>query len=347
MRLDDPKKAARRAGLRYVNDESVRGITRHGRPGRFYYRTPKGAKLADKQLLKHIRAMAIPPAWTDVWIAPFANAHLIATGRDAKGRKQYRYHAGFAAVRDAAKYESLARFAANLPALRRALEADLRRPGLPREKVLAGIVTLLEESLIRIGNEEYARANGSFGLTTLRNRHVRVRGDEIKFLFRGKSGKQWDVALRDRRVAKIVRRCQDLPGQHLFEYRNGDGRLHDVSSTDVNDYLRQISGEDITAKDFRTWAGTVAAARAFATFKGDRAAAKAVTDIVAAVAAQLGNTVAVCRKCYIHPGVIAAFQAGELKLKQGRRRRGGLDPVERGVLALLRRGLLSSIPAPR
>ncbi len=341
---DNPKEAARQAGLRYVSDDRVAGITRHGPRGRFYYRTPTGARLRDKAALKRIRQMAIPPAWSHVWIAPFADAHLIATGRDAKGRKQYRYHPAFAALRDAAKFQSLAQFARNLPALRRRLNADLRRPGLPREKVLAGIVTLLEESLIRIGNEEYARANRSFGLTTLRNRHVRVRGDEIKFLFTGKSGKQWDVALRDSRVARMVRKCQDLPGQHLFEYRGPDGGIHAVSSTDVNAYLRAISGQDITAKDFRTWAGTVEAARAFAGLKG-RAGKKAVRDVIAGVAAQLGNTVSVCRKCYIHPAVIAAYESGALKVRSGARRGSGLDRVERSVLALLRKA--ARAPAKR
>jgi DNA topoisomerase-1 len=305
-----PAVAAQSAGLRYVLDEAQKGIRRAGAPGRFRYLLPSDKPVRDAATLKRIRMLAIPPAWNAVWIAPDADAHLQATGRDAKGRKQYRYHPDFAAIRDADKYSHLVAFAQGLPALRRRLKADLRRKGLPREKVLAGIVTLLEETLIRIGNEDYARANRSYGLTTLRNRHVRVRGQELRFVFTGKSGKHWDLSIRDRRIARIVRACQELPGQHLFEYRGEDGIVHPVSSTDVNDYLRQITGRDITAKDFRTWAGTVAAAKAFAGLKGP-ATKKAVRQVVAQVAARLGNTVAVCRKCYIHPAVIEAFERGQ------------------------------------
>ncbi|MES2255240.1 MAG: DNA topoisomerase IB [Pseudomonadota bacterium] len=310
-----PRRAAKRAGLHYISD-TMPGISRHGRPGRFFYTGPSGKRVRDKATLKRIAALAIPPAWRDVWIAPDRNAHMAATGRDAKGRKQYRYHAAFAASRDADKYAHLASFAKILPALRKRLRTDLRRPGMPREKVLAAVVTLLEETLIRVGNEDYARTNHSFGLTTLRNRHVRVRGSEMRFLFRGKSGKQWNLSIRDRRVAHLIRDCQDLPGQHLFGYRNGDGTVHAVTSTDVNAYLREISGRDITAKDFRTWAGTVAAARAFAAWDGDPGP-RAIRTVVAQVAARLGNTVAVCRKCYIHPSVIAGFQDGSLSARQG------------------------------
>ena len=256
--------AAHEAGLHYVSDTRVAGITRHGPKTRFYYRTPTGRRLTDARTLHRIHALAIPPAWTQVWIAPFENAHLAATGRDVRGRKQYRYHPAFAAVRDAAKYQHLASFAQSLPALRRRLKADLSRHGLPREKVLAAIVTLLEETHIRIGNEDYAKANGSFGLTTLRNRHVRVKGEILRFLFQGKSGKTWNLALHDRRVARVIRSCQELPGQHLFEYRDQAGTVHALSSTEVNAYLRAVSGRDISAKDFRTWAGTVEAAHAFA-----------------------------------------------------------------------------------
>jgi DNA topoisomerase-1 len=292
----DPESAARAAGLQYVPDETVAGITRHGAPGRFYYRAPSGTRLRDAATLRRIRALAIPPAWSDVWIAPFENAHLAATGRDTKGRKQYRYHPDFAAIRDSAKYEHLAKFAESLPRLRRRLKADLVRPGLPREKILAAIVTLLEETLIRIGNEDYARANGSFGLTTLRNRHVTVKGERLRFLFKGKSGKTWNLSLHDRRVARVIRSCQELPGQHLFEYRDEGGAVHAVSSTDVNAYLREIGGADISAKDFRTWAGTVQAALAFAAYEG-RPGKRAVRAVIAGVAERLGNTVAVCRKC--------------------------------------------------
>ncbi len=221
----------------------------------------------------------------------------MATGRDARGRKQYRYHAGFAAVRDADKYAHLAEFAASLPALRRRLKQDLARPGLPREKVLATIVSLLEQTLIRVGNEDYAQANNSFGLTTLRNRHVRVRGEELRFLFRGKSGKQWSLSLRDRRVARVLRSCQELPGQRLFEYRESDGSVRAISSSDVNAYLREIANAEISAKDFRTWAGTVKAAMALHTAPTGKKTARAVI----AARAALANTAAVCRKCYIHP----------------------------------------------
>jgi len=331
----DGKDAARAAGLRYVSDETIPGITRHGRAGQFRYRKPDGKPIKDKATLKRIRSLVIPPAWRDVWIAPFANAHLMATGRDARGRKQYRYHADFAAVRDADKYAHLTEFAASLPALRRRLKRDLRRPGLPREKVLATVVALLQDTLIRIGNEDYARTNNSFGLTTLRNRHVRVKGPELRFLFRGKSGKQWTLSLRDRRVAHVIRSCQELPGQHLFEYRNGDGTVHAVTSSDVNAYLREITGADISAKDFRTWAGTVKAAVAFQAAAVE--APKKTRAIIAAVAEELGNTIAVCRKCYIHPRILAALEDGHLPLRMPRRGRGGMSAAECAVLAYLRR----------
>jgi len=335
-RAHNPRQAARAAGLRYVSDEQLTGITRRGKPDHFTYRTPGGKPVRDKATLKRIRALVIPPAWTDVWIAPFANAHLAATGRDDRGRKQYRYHPDFAAVRDADKYAHLADFAAGLPTLRRQLKRDLRRPGLPREKVLATIVTLLEETLIRIGNEDYARTNHSFGLTTLHNRHVRVKGSALRFLFQGKSGKRWNLSLRDRRVARVIRSCQDLPGQHLFEYRGEDDAVHAVSSSDVNAYLRDMTGRDVSAKDFRTWAGTVKAAMAFRGIAAD-ASKKTVRGVIASVADELGNTVAVCRKCYIHPLVIAGFEAGTLSLRLPAHGRGGLSAAECAVLAYLKR----------
>ena len=329
------RRAARAAKLRYVSDENLAGITRHGAPKHFSYRKPSGARVTDAATLKRIARLAIPPAWRDVWIAPFADAHLAATGRDARGRKQYRYHPAFAAVRDTNKYAHLAQFAQSLPAIRKRLKQDLARPGLPREKVLAVIVTLLEETLIRIGNEDYARSNHSFGLTTLRNRHVKVKGEQLRFLFQGKSGKTWDLSVRDRRVAKTVRACQDLPGQHLFEYRGAEGKFHGVSSTDVNAYLREITGADISAKDFRTWAGTVHAALAFSALEGPPTR-KAVRGVIAGVAERLGNTVAVCRKCYIHPEVIAGFEAGKLHIAAKGRPRNGLSAAERAVLAYLK-----------
>jgi len=283
-----PRAAARVAGLHYVNDEAA-GLTRKGAPGHFHYVGPSGKRVRDKAMLRRIDRLAIPPAWQDVWISTDARAHLQATGRDARGRKQYRYHPAFAAIRDTDKYRHLLQFARVLPALHRRLRQDMRRKGLPREKILACAVTLLEESLIRVGNETYARENHSFGLTTLQNRHVHIHGGLLRFLFTGKSGKKWDLAVRDRRVARVLRACQELPGQHLFEYRDDAGAVHPITSGDVNDYLREISGADITAKDFRTWAGTVQAATAFAAVKGP-ATGKAVRDVVGQVAARLGNT---------------------------------------------------------
>lgn len=335
---EEAKAAARRAGLRHISDERIAGITRHGRPGHFFYKMPDGRRVRDVKTLKRIRALAIPPAWRQVWIAPFDNAHLAATGRDARGRKQYRYHQDFAAVRDRAKYAHLTRFAAGLPALRKQLAVDLRRPGLPRDKVLAVVVTLLEESLIRIGNEGYARDNGSFGLTTLRNRHVKVKGGELRFTFRGKSGKDWKLTVHDNRIAKLVRGCQELPGQHLFEYQGDDGTVQAITSTDVNAYLHDICGDDVSAKDFRTWAGTVEAALAFDALEDKYPSKKTVKDVVAQVAERLGNTIAVCRKCYIHPAVFEAFERGRLKLRaRSRRRVTGLSAAEKSVLALLKR----------
>jgi DNA topoisomerase-1 len=322
------------AALHYATDTEP-GLARIGKPGQFRYIGLGAKQVRGKTTLARIRRLAIPPAWRDVWIAPTANAHLQATGRDTKGRKQYRYHPDFVAIRDEAKYTHLLEFAEGLPSLRKRLKADLHRPGLSREKVLAAIVTLLEETLIRVGSEDYARANGSFGLTTLRNRHVRVRGQTLTFRFKGKSGKIWNLSFRDRRVAKIVSSCQELPGQHLFEYRDADGIVSSVSSSDVNSYLRDATGRDVTAKDFRTWAGTVKAALCFSRMEGPPSKAS-VGGAVASVAAELGNTAAVCRRCYIHPDIIAAYQAGRLNLRFAKKAAGGLSSVERGVLSFLR-----------
>jgi len=333
--LNAVRKSASTAGLRYATDNG-RGIGRLGKPGHFHFRDAAGRAVHDAKTLSRIRKLGIPPAWSDVWISPNANSHLQATGRDAKGRKQYIYHPKFVAVRDATKFAHLLAFSEALPALRKRLKADLKRTGLPREKVMAAIVTLLEETLIRVGNEDYARANGSFGLTTLRNRHVRVRGQLLQFQFKGKSGKTWDLSIRDRRVARVVASCQELPGQHLFEYRDDSGAVRTVSSTDVNRYLRRISGRDITAKDFRTWAGTVAAATAFAA-TGGTPTKKIVRGVIANVADSLGNTVAVCRRCYIHPAVVAAFEAGKLNLRIPKAGRNGLSRSEQAVRAFLRR----------
>jgi len=330
-----PSEAAQAAGLCYVSN-GTSGLTRLGTPGRFRYRDARGKTVRDSRTLLRIRTLAIPPAWTEVWIAPGANAHLQATGRDAKGRKQYRYHADFIAIRDGVKYAHLMDFAKALPALRKRLKADLKLKGLPREKVMAAIVTLLEETLIRVGNEDYVRANASFGLTTLRNRHVRVRGHALRFQFKGKSGKMWNLSIQDRRIASIVASCQELPGQHLFEYRDEDGVVRAISSSDINAYLREISGRDITAKDFRTWAGTVKAAMGFSAANA-APSKKLVRAVIAGVAAELGNTVAICRRCYIHPAVITAFEAGALVLRIPRTGRDGLSRYERAVMNFLRR----------
>jgi DNA topoisomerase-1 len=314
MTESDGRASARAAGLRYSTD-SRPGITRK-RSGRgFSYRRPDGELIHDKAVLARIRALAIPPAWTEVWICPDASGHLQATGRDAKGRKQYRYHDLWRARRDDAKFESLIDFARVLPRIRERCDVDLSKPGMPREKVLAAVVKLLETTLIRVGNDEYARLNRSFGLTTLKNRHATVSGTRVRFRFRGKSGRQHEVGIRDRRLAAIVRRCQDLPGQELFQYIGDDGESHDVASDDVNAYLREISGADITAKDFRTWAGTVLAyraLRALAPGDSDRAARKNVVEAVRFTSDRLGNTPAVARKSYVHPAILEAYMDGSI-----------------------------------
>jgi DNA topoisomerase-1 len=300
--------------LRHSTDRDS-GITRH-RAGRgFSYRDPDGRTIRDRETLARIRRLAIPPAWTEVWICPTPNGHLQATGRDARGRKQYRYHERYRHRRDAAKYERLVAFAKALPAIRERVEADLARPGLPREKVLAAVVRLLELTLIRVGNDEYARLNRSFGLTTLKNRHAIVGSTRIRFRFRGKSGKQMEVGLRDRRLAAVVRRCRDLPGQELFQYVDDDGEIVDVRSDDVNEYLREVA-PDITAKDFRTWAGTVLAYRALRaldTPATDGEAKRNVVEAIRLTAGRLGNTPAVCRSAYVHPVVVDAYLDGRLR----------------------------------
>jgi DNA topoisomerase-1 len=321
--------------LRHSSDTEP-GITRK-RMGRYWaYFDAEGNRVTDRDEIDRLNAIGLPPAYESAWFCADPNGHLQATGIDARGRKQYRYHPEFAAIRDAAKYDHLAEFAAALPAIRRRLKTDLKRKGLPREKVVAVTVALLEETLIRVGNEDYARANSSFGLTTLRNRHVTVKGDELRFLFKGKGGKPWRLSLRDPRVAKIVRSTQELPGQHLLEYRDRDGEIRSVTSSDVNAWLREVSGHDITAKDFRTWAGTMKAASFFQACTG-QAGKGTVKEMTAAVAAALGNTIAVCRKCYIHPAVIGAFEAGRFPLRLPAKGGGGLSRLERAVLTMLRR----------
>jgi DNA topoisomerase-1 len=267
----------------------------------------------DSETLGRIRSLAIPPAWTNVWICPHANGHLQATGRDARRRKQYRYHARWREVRDEVKYGLLIAFAEALPRIRERTDADLRRPGLPREKVLAAVVQLLEKTLIRVGNEEYARDNGSIGLTTMRDGHAKVAGSSVRFEFRGKSGVGHAIDLLDRRLARIIKACRDLPGYELFQYIDDDRARQVIDSADVNEYLREISGQDFTAKDFRTWAGTVLAAQALATIERFRSNAEAKRNVVKAiesVAKRLGNTKAVCRKCYIHPAILDAYMEG-------------------------------------
>ena len=314
LAVDDPEASAEEAGLRYVNDDGP-GIRRRRRGKSFSYIGPDGQPLTDDRRLAWIRALAIPPAWTDVWISPIMRGHLQATGRDARGRKQYRYHPRWREVRDSAKYDRLLDFARALPRIRRRTDRDLRRRGLPREKVLATVVRLLESTLIRIGNEEYLRDNRSVGLSTMRDRHVDVVGSKLRFEFRGKSGKRHSVGVTDRRLARVVKRCQELPGQELFQYIDADGERQQIDSADVNDYLRDITGDEFTAKDFRTWAGTVAASLALQEVELLDPAASAkhhVTEAIRRVAERLGNTPAVCRKCYVHPGVIDAYLDGDL-----------------------------------
>ena len=313
--VSEELRVAREAGLRYVTD-SRPGIRRIGEPGRFRYVDASGKPLRDKDDLARIKALVIPPAWTDVWICPSANGHLQATGRDVKGRKQYRYHARWRETRDANKFDQLKEFVNALPVIRKRVESDLKLPGLPREKILACVVRLLETTLIRVGNERYARENGSYGLTTMRNRHVRIRGERLQFDFRGKSGQQHHIELADRRLAAIVRRCRELPGYELFQYIDEQGERRSVSSTDVNEYLSAIgAGAAYTAKDFRTWAGTVLAALALQGQEPPTVEThlkKTIAEAIKAVAGKLGNTPAICRKCYVHPGVLEAFREGRL-----------------------------------
>ncbi|MGH7024458.1 MAG: DNA topoisomerase IB [Caulobacteraceae bacterium] len=335
--LADSPIVAQAAGLVYV-DTDAPGLGRR-RVGRgFRYLAPNGKALADEAELARIRGLAIPPAWRSVWICPLAEGHIQAIGYDDKGRRQYCYHARFREVREEAKFEHLLAFAQALPKLRRRMAKDMAAPGQGRDKVLATVVSLLESTMVRVGNPAYARANGSYGLTTLLTRHVKVNGAELKFHFTGKSGKTWRLGVRDRRVAAVVRRCQELPGQALFQYVDDEGERQSVTSADVNAYLKSATGADITAKDFRTWAGTVLAAVALA--RSERpasatAAKRAVAEAIREVAARLGNTAAICRKCYVHPRVVDAWLAGEDLLAQ-RDPVAGLKPEEAAVLALLR-----------
>ncbi len=355
--------AAGKAGLRYVND-SKPGIQRKSARAGFRYVGADGRLVRDPDTLGRIRSLVIPPAWTDVWICPYEKGHIQVTARDARGRKQYRYHPRWRSARDETKYAHVIGFGKALPAIRRRVEKDLARQGLPREKVLATVVRLLETTMMRVGNEEYARSNGSYGLTTLRDRHVRIDGARMQFRFKGKSSKEHFIELNDKRLAAIVRRCRELPGHELFQYLDEGGERCAIDSEDVNNYLREITGEDYTAKDFRTWAGTLLAAlalREFETFDSKAQAKKNLVRAIESVSAKLGNTPAICRKCYIHPVVMESYLDGTMRDILKRRAEKGLedmhslDPEEAAVLALLQQRLQRRVrpkpawrsPAPR
>jgi DNA topoisomerase-1 len=346
--VTDSVESARAAGLGYVSEDRP-GLARRRVGHGFVYVDADGHRVRDRATLARIRALAIPPAWTQVWICASPHGHIQAVGRDARRRKQYRYHPRWRAARDETKYERMLAFARTLPTIRARVRADLARSGLPRDKVLATVVRFLETTLIRVGNAEYARTNRSFGLTTLRARHVAVRGAMLRFHFRGKGGKEHAVDVRDPRLARIVRRCQDLPGQELFQYVDDDGARQRIDSGDVNAYLREIAGEEFTAKDFRTWAGTVLAALALAevsAFASKREARRNITRAVESVSARLGNTAAISRRCYVHPAVIEAYMDG-VTLDAFRRRAeraithdlAGLTRTEAVVLGLLQQRL--------
>jgi DNA topoisomerase I len=341
----DPELAAKRAALRYVHD-SMPGITRHKARNGFDYHLPDGSLVRDIATLKRIRALAIPPAWIDVWICPDPNGHLQAVGRDQRGRKQYRYHPRWREVRDEAKFGKMLMFSRVLPLIRARVDEDLKRHGLPRERVLAAIVHLMELTLFRVGNTEYAKENKSFGLTTLRDRHVEIEGSRTHIRFRGKSGKEHESDINDRRLAKIIKSCRDLPGYELFQYIGEEGGRHTTGSSDVNDYLRDITGEEITAKDFRTWAGTYLAAEAlreFEHFDSEAKRKKAVIQAVEKVAKHLGNTPAICRRCYIHPAILDGYLDGSLLQALTKKTEAylhehiaGMSPEEAAVTAFLR-----------
>jgi DNA topoisomerase I len=346
----DPLASAHDAGLVYSTDD-MPGIRRLGKTPHFRFVDAGGKPLRSKAHLARIRSLVIPPAWTDVWICSNPRGHLQATGRDARARKQYRYHPKWREVRDGTKYGRLIEFGHALPRIRRRTEKDLRRRGLPREKVLAAVVKLLEKTFIRVGNDEYARDNKSFGLTTMRDRHVKFSGSSVRFLFRGKSGVEHELAFDDRRLAKIVKQCRDLPGQELFQYVNPEGSVTDIGSADVNTYLQDVTGQDFTSKDFRTWAGTVLAATLLRDYEQVDSQARAKKNVVSAieqVAKRLGNTRAVCRKCYVHPAVIDAYLDGSImktvaqRAKSSVRAVGRMTESEAVVLGLLQRRIARS-----
>ncbi len=352
----DPAASAKAAHCRYVDDRTP-GIRRVKSGTGFKLVRPDGSTIRDKAVVRRIKSLVIPPAWTHVWICPDEDGHIQATGRDARNRKQYRYHPRFREIREETKYERMMQFAELLPAIRAKVDEDLGRPGLTREKVLATIVRLLEITLIRVGNEEYARENGSFGLTTMRTRHIDIEGSTMKFRFRGKSGKDHAVKVQDRRIARVVQRCHDLPGEVLFQYVDDEGNRHSIESSDVNGYLRSIAGADLTAKDFRTWAGTVLAAqalKALADFDTKAAAKKNILAAVRSVSSRLGNTPTVCRKCYVHPQIFDAYMDGHLVATLQQRAEAelrenlpALSSEEAAVLMLLRDRLAGKHPEPQ
>ncbi|MEP6715515.1 MAG: DNA topoisomerase IB [Terriglobia bacterium] len=339
-------KSAVLAGLRYVRCSSP-GVQRRKAGAGFTYVDTDGRRIGDKKFLRRVRSLVIPPAWREVWICPCDDGHLQATGLDARGRRQYRYHPHYRLVRNQTKFHRMLDFAKALPGIRRRVERDLRLEGLPREKVIATIVGLLEATFIRVGNEEYARENSSFGLTTLRDRHVKIEEGALRFQFRGKSGQMHDVALQDKRLARIVRECRDLPGYELFQYRDQLGELHSVDSSDVNGYLRQISGDSFSAKDFRTWAGTIQTALTLSEMGPSASATEAKKNVVEAIrrtAKRLGNRPATCRNYYVHPAIVDAYLEGSLRMEPGAQRT-GLHPEEEAVIAIIRRRSAAIIAA--
>lgn len=347
----DMELSAQLGKLRYINDD-IAGFTREHTDSGFLYRDTKGQVITDAKHLARIRALVIPPAWQDVWISPYANGHLQATGRDAKGRKQYRYHGQWRAVRDEVKYEHMIDFGLHLPVIRQKVDEDLAKSALCKEKVLATIIYLLENTMIRIGNDEYVKTNKSFGLTTLRNRHVEISGNKVQFKFRGKSRVDHNVSLQDARIARIIKRMLDIPGQELFQYLDEDGKRHSISSTDVNEYLKQITDRDYTAKDFRTWSGTVHATLAlkgFERFENITQAKKNVVLAIQTAAEKLGNTPSICKKCYVHPYIIERYLEGELFEKTEAKLQDSevqLDEIEKHVLNLLQNKALQNKTAP-
>jgi DNA topoisomerase-1 len=329
MRATEHRAAASKAGLRYVTD-GVEGIRRRRIGGGWVYFTPTGRRITDVRIRDRLNSLAIPPAWTDVWICPNADGHIQATARDARGRKQYRYHPQYREARDRSKFRRMLEFSEVLPRLREKLERDLRQADLSRKQLLATVVFLLDRTLIRVGNDEYVRENRSYGLTTLRRRHLKIDGSMLRFSFRGKSGVEHSIAVADPRIARIIQRCRELPGEELFQYKEAGGKRHLVTSDDVNEYLKEISGREITAKDFRTWGGTMLAAvelRARGRAASRREADRNVIEAIDKVCERLGNTRTVCRKYYVHPALISAYLLGETVsqppvMRKTRRKRG-------------------------